>query len=181
MIITPSQAEVQLMHNTLTVNIHNTTMKDVLDDLRHEADLNIVAFEESKVGNVRISKTFWNLPLEIGLDRLLNGWNYGISRDALTGKITTLYLVSRRSDVSTLPWPLPSSDTSLPSRNDFESSTQSRALDERGDDSESYAFADEEAFDEFTAEDDSRSEEEFENLEPELREQLEELYRNNDG
>ena len=49
------------------------------------------------VGHVKISKRFWNLPLEEGLDRLLAGWNYGLHRNQSTGKIVTLYLVSRQT------------------------------------------------------------------------------------
>ena len=111
--ISPCHAEVLLTHNTLTVNIRDTTMKDILDDIRHQGHFNIVAFEETKIGNVRISKKFWNLPLEKGLERLFSGWNYGITRDVSTGKITILYLVSQR--INPLPVPdVPAAFTAQP-------------------------------------------------------------------
>ena len=97
----PSNAEIRVTSNTMTVNVSDTTMKNVLDDIRHQMDLNVVTFEGTKINTVKLSKRFWNLPLEVGFDRLLRGWNYGITRDGLTGKMTTLYLVSRRSDPST--------------------------------------------------------------------------------
>lgn len=101
--ISPCHAEVLLTHNTLTVSIRDTTMKDILDDIRHQGHFNIVAFEETKIGNVRISKKFWNLPLEKGLERLFNRWNYGITRNVSTGQITVVYLVSLRTELPILP------------------------------------------------------------------------------
>ncbi|GJL66367.1 MAG: hypothetical protein NPIRA05_13380 [Nitrospirales bacterium] len=102
-LVASCDAEVRLTHDTLTVNIDNAGMNDILDDIRDQGDFNIVVFEETKIGNVTITKKFVNLPLEEGLDRLLSGWNYGITRDVTTGKITTLYLVSRRTDSSITP------------------------------------------------------------------------------
>lgn len=180
-VIPPCQAEVRLIHDTLTVNIHNTTMKDALNELRHQADLNIVAFEETQISKVRISKTFWNLPLEEGLDRLLSGWNYGISRNASTGKIVTLYLVSQRTDSSALPVPLPSSMNVPSSRNIFESWPQPSFLDDSDENSESQASAEEEEDDGFATDQNFPSEEKLEHLPPDLREHLEKLYRENNG
>ena len=106
-----SRAEVHLAQDTLTVNVHNATMKNVLDDIRYQGYFTIVAFEDTQIGNVRISKKFWHLPLEAGLARLLSGWNYGINRNLSTGKISTLYLVSQRTDGSSVSIPLPLSTT----------------------------------------------------------------------
>ncbi len=96
----PSHAEIIFKNNSLSMNVHGTTVHEVLDLLTQHANISIVALEETNVGNVRISKKFWGLPLEEGIHRLLNGWNYGISLDRSTGKITTLYLVSQRKNSS---------------------------------------------------------------------------------
>ncbi len=134
--IASCHAEVRLTHDLLTVDIHDVSMADVLNDLRHHGNLNIVAFEETKIGNVRISKTFWNLPVEEGLDRLLSGWNYGINRDVTTGRISALYLVSRRTAASLRPeGPSSSSTISLPYPVD-ELRTQLSSLNEEHVDSE---------------------------------------------
>ena len=180
-LISSCHAEVRLTLNSLTVDIHDAAMKDVLDDIHHQGDLNIVAFEETKIGNVRISKKFWNLPLEAGLDRLLSGWNYGISRDVSTGKITTLYLVSLRTDASVLPALQASSSNQQSSQDAYESQTQSSILSEPYDDPESSDPEDDEEYDEFATEPNFPSQEELENLPPDLREHLEKLYRNDNS
>ena len=95
--IAPCQAEVHLEENRLTVNVQEITIEEVFQELSQQGDINVVALEETNFGNVKISKRFWNLPLEEGLDRLLSGWNYGLHRNQSTGKIVTLYLVSRQS------------------------------------------------------------------------------------
>lgn len=146
--IAPCHAEVHLHQDSLSVNINDVPMKDVLNDIREQGDLNIVAFEETQIGNVRISKKFWNLPLEAGLDRLLSDWNYGINRHATTGKITTLYLVSRRLNPSTLP--VRSSLPNKPSsRETYESQTNPNILTENDDDSNGPESEDD-GYDEFS-------------------------------
>jgi len=100
-----SQAEVRLGTKTLSVHVHEVAMLEVLQEFKRQGNMQVVALEDTKINNVRISKIFWDLPLDEGLDRILSGWNYGISRDASTGKITTLYLVSRRTEPSELPEP----------------------------------------------------------------------------
>ncbi len=170
-------AEVRLTLNSLTVDIQDAAMKDVLADLHDQGNFKIVALEESKVGNVKITKKFWNLPLEAGLDRLLSGWNYGISRDASTGKITTLYLVSQRTDSSSLPVSLAISTNQPSSGAGYESQTQPSILRETYDDPEAPDSEDDQEYDEFAAEPNFPSEEELANLPPDLREHLEKLYR----
>ena len=175
--ITPGHAEVRLYHNSLSVNINDTTMKEVLDDIGQQGNLNIVAFEETQIGNVRISKKFWNLPLEAGLDRLLSNWNYGISRDRLTGAITTLYLVSRRIDSSTSNGP-PATSTLYPSdQNTSQSQSHSTVL------SQTYGANVLEPTDgeELDEEDDLFNDEELETLPPNLIETLERWQRNGNG
>ena len=108
---TPSQAEVHLGKNTLSVNVHETAIREVLDKLARQGDINVIALEKTQVGNVKISKRFWNLPLEEGLDRLLTGWNYGLKRDQSTGKIVTLYLVSQHPQPSQMAERLSTSST----------------------------------------------------------------------
>ncbi len=175
--ISPIHAEVRLIHNTLTVDSHNKTLKDVLDDLRQQGNFNIVAFEETIIGNVRISKQFWNLPLEKGLDRLLSGWNYGINRDGSTGKITVLYLVSQRKGPAPFSRVLSASIAQPSSYNAYEAQTWPTGLSETHN-AQSTDSDDEEEDKEFTSELDSLSEHELKNLPPDLRKQAINLYRN---
>ncbi|GJL52803.1 hypothetical protein [Candidatus Nitrospira salsa] len=129
-LVASCDAEVRLTHNTLTVNIDDAEMNDILADLRDQGKFKILAFEERKIGNVKISKKFWNLPLEEGLDRLLSGWNYGITRDLSTGKINTLYLVSQRTDSSIAPVSLPTSINQKMSLDVYATQPQTNTFDE---------------------------------------------------
>ncbi len=147
--LSPCKAEVYLTKEKLTVDIHNTTMNDVLEDIRHQGHFTIVALEETKIGNVRISKKFWNLPLEAGLARLLTGWNYGINRNESTGKISTLYLVSQRTDSSSVSPPQPHSTTQQSNPNANVTQSQLATLDETHDDSEFLDTQEDEEYDEF--------------------------------
>ena len=109
--IVPCQAEVHLEENRLTVNVQEITIEEVFQELSQQGHINVVALEETNIGNVKISKRFWNLPLEEGLDRLLSGWNYGLHRNQSTGNIVTLYLVSRQSQPPELAKTVSSSST----------------------------------------------------------------------
>jgi len=144
-IVASCDAEVRLTHSSLTMDVHDAAMEDILDDLRYQGNLNIVALEETKIGNVKISKKFWNLPLEEGLNRLLSGWNYVITRDISTGNITTLYLVSQRQSSSSAPVSLPTStsqaisldrDTAQSRKNTFDNLDVDSLFLESNDDSQ---------------------------------------------
>ena len=104
--LTPCYAEVSLSSNKITVNVHEITMQEILENISKQGHIHIVTLDESPIGHVKISRRFSNLPIEIGLERILNGWNYGMSRDSSTGKITTIYLLSQRTNQSTVPVPL---------------------------------------------------------------------------
>ena len=138
----PGHAEVRLEKNYLTVQVKDTIIEEVLDELGRQGEMKVIAFEDTRIGNVRISKTFWNLPLEEGLDRLLSNWNYGLSRDKSTGRITTLYIVSKRIEPPTqLHSPSRYTDT-----RDNKSSTQ-----ETIDDSEIFESEEDDEEEEFDA------------------------------
>lgn len=96
MLTSPGQAEVYLDQDRLTVNVSETTAKDVLNDVALQGHITIVVLDHTQIGQVKISRRFWNIPLEEGLERILNGWNYGLSRNRLTGKISTVYLLAQR-------------------------------------------------------------------------------------
>ncbi|GJL64845.1 MAG: hypothetical protein NPIRA04_34990 [Nitrospirales bacterium] len=134
-LVASCDAEVRLTLNTFLVDIDDVSINDILDDLRDQGDFNIVALEERKIGNVKISKKFWNLPLEEGLDRLLSGWNYGVTRDVTTGTITTLYLVSQRSDSSIAPDSLPTLIKQNLSLDIYATQLQTNTFDEANHDS----------------------------------------------
>lgn len=149
--IASCHAEVRLTQDLLTVDIHEAPLTDVLNDLRHQGKLTIVAVEDIQIGNVKISKKFWNIPLEEGLDRLLSGWNYGISRNVTTGKVSTLYLVSLRT---ALP-PRSAGGASLTTHSTHAVSklhTQPHAINKTDSDLESLNSTDEKAYDDFSAE-----------------------------
>ncbi len=173
----PCQAEVVLTQNTLTINVDSATIRDVLKTLTQQAQIKIVALEETNIGNVKISKKFWNLPLEEGIHRVLSGWNYGISRDIRTGRITTLYLVSQRIDTSGEGHARDTS-THSPLHSDFaESQSQPTILSQTYDTNVLQPRDNQEA----EEEEDVFSDEEFETLPPNLIETLERWQRNGNG
>ena len=96
------QGEVQWKKDSLSVSVEDASVSQVLEEISRQRDIRIITLEETKVGRVKVSKQFWNVTLEEGLVRLLNGWNYGFIRDPISGKISTLYLVSQRPEVATL-------------------------------------------------------------------------------
>ena len=173
----PCHAEVFLAQNTLTINVHGATIHDVLKTLTQQAQIKIVALEETNIGNVKISKKFWDLPLEEGIHRVLSGWNYGISRDIHTGRITTLYLVSQRIDTSRTGDPRGTSGHN-PSNLDFSESQAPPTML-----SQTYAAKVLQPTDnqELEEEEDIFSDEEFETLPPNLIETLERWQRNGNG
>ncbi len=173
----PCQAEVFLAQNTLTINVHGATIHAVLKALTQQSQIKIVALEETNIGNVKISKKFWNLPLEEGLHRILSGWNYGISRDTRTGKITTLYLVSQRIDTSGEGHALATS-TQSPSNLDFSESQPPPTILSQTYDANALQPTDNQEAEE---EEDVFSDEEFETLPPNLMETLERWQRNGNG
>lgn len=180
-----SQAEIHLETETLSVNVHEMAILDVMHELSNQGEIRVVAMEDTKVNNVRISKIFWDLPLEEGLERLFNGWNYGLNRDQTTGKITTIYLVSQRLQSSDSP-DLPQMASTRQSSNTHSSKTLSlpRILSEtfdpdfkdfgEQDDIQDYEeeYADEQAY---------PDQEELESLPPNFRNELEKWYRNDNG
>ncbi len=172
----PCQAEVFLAHNTLTVNVQGATIREVLKTLTRQAHIKIVSLEETNIGNVKISKKFWNLPLEEGIHRVLSGWNYGISRDVHTGKITTLYLVSQRIDVSGKGAPRRTM-TNDPSNLDVSQEQFQPAILNQTDNADILKRTD----DQESEEDDVFSDEEFETLPPNLIETLERWQRKGNG
>ncbi len=173
----PCQAEVFLAQNTLTVNVQGATIHEVLKTLTEQAQIKIIALEETNIGHVRISKKFWNLPLEEGIHRVLSGWNYGISRDTRTGRITTLYLVSQRIDTSDISSPLDTS-TRSPSNRDFLPSQSQPTILSQTYDANVVQPTDNQESEE---EEDVFSDEEFEALPPNLLETLERWQRNGNG
>lgn len=165
----PCQAEVFLAQNKLTINVQGATIHEVLNTLTQQAQIKIVALEETNIGHVKISKKFWNLPLEEGIHRVLSGWNYGISRDTRTGRITTLYLVSQRTDASGTGSPLGKS-TGSPSNLDFSESQPQPTILSQTYDAHVLQSTDNQVSEE---EEDVFSDEEFKTLPPNLIETLE--------
>ncbi len=173
----PCQAEVFLAQNTLTVNVQGATIHEVLKTLTKQAQIKIIALEETNIGHVKISKKFWDLPLEEAIHRVLNGWNYGISRDTRTGRITTLYLVSQRIDASSTSSPLDTS-TRSPSKRDFPPSQPQPTILSQTYDAKVLQPMDNQGLEE---EEDVFSDEELETLPPNLIETLERWQRNGNG
>ncbi len=172
----PCQAEVFLAQNTLTIDVQGATIHEVLQTLTQQTQINIVALEETNIGHVKISKKFWNLPLEEGIHRVLSGWNYGISRDTRTGRITTLYLVSQRIDTSDTSSP-PATSTRSPSNRDFISSQPQPTILSQTYDANILQPTDDQKLEE----EDEFSDEELETFPPNLIETLERWQHNGNG
>ncbi len=126
----PCHAEVLLKEDRLTIDVQGATVHEVLNTLTQKAQINIITLEETNINNVRISKRFWNLPLEKGIHRVLSGWNYGITRDVSTGKITTLYLASQRTTSATSGSPTTASTTNPSNQIISQSQSQSAILNQ---------------------------------------------------
>ena len=96
-------AEVQVHVDQLTVQMDNVSLEQVLHSLAKKGRFSWSALEETDLTNETITAEFQGLPMQQGLDRLLNEWNFGLTKDSRTGQIQHLYLVSKRLPPSALP------------------------------------------------------------------------------
>ncbi len=94
-----SHAEVRVNGQKLSANLRNTSLANVMNQIEVEAGINVTVFTTSKYTEATISAVFEEIPLELGLGRLLNGWNYALSKDPITGTVKSLIVVSRRMGV----------------------------------------------------------------------------------
>ncbi|MCA9473023.1 MAG: hypothetical protein MRJ96_09350 [Nitrospirales bacterium] len=90
-------AEVRVSGHDLSVNLEDASLARVMEQIGWEAGIDIAIMNALDYRNAVISEAFTDMPLEQGLDRLLNGWNYGLSKDPASGAVRTVMIVSRRT------------------------------------------------------------------------------------
>ena len=94
-----SHAEVHVHGQGLTVHLQKASLERVLKKIGRQAGFDIAILNESDYHKAVVSGALEDVPLEQGLARLLNGWNYGFSKDPTTGTLRQLIIVSRRTGV----------------------------------------------------------------------------------
>ncbi len=94
-----SHAEVHVHQQELTAHVKKASLAKVLTKIGRQAGFDIAVLNESDYHKARVSDVLKDVPLEQGLARLLNGWNYGFSKDPTTGTVRQLIIVSRRTGV----------------------------------------------------------------------------------
>ncbi len=94
-----SHAEVHVHEHELTAHLKEASLARVLKKIGRQAGFDIAVLNESDYHKAVVSYALENVPLEQGLERLLNGWNYGFSKNPTTGTVQRLIIVSRRTGV----------------------------------------------------------------------------------
>ena len=98
--LTPaSYAEVIVHEQAITAHLERSSLSQVLMKIGQQAGIDIAVTKGSDYRKAVVSEVLENVPLEEGLSRLLNGWNYGLVKNANTGAIHILMVVSRRTEV----------------------------------------------------------------------------------
>ena len=93
-------AEVSVRGHDLNANLKGASLEKVILRISQQANIEVAVSNMPEYGKSMVSDIFKDLPLEQRLDRLLNGWNYALSKDPTTGKVRQLMIVSRRSGLS---------------------------------------------------------------------------------
>lgn len=105
---TSASAAVQVTGDSLSVHVSNVALVDVLEEVSQRGEIALKGVENESLQSIIISEAFQNLPIQAGLERLLVRLNYAFNREPVTGRITTLYLVSERQYYPTSTNLLPS-------------------------------------------------------------------------
>lgn len=94
-----SHAEVHVHQQELTAYVKEASLAKILTKIGRQAGFDITVLNESDYQKAVVSDVLEDVPLEQGLERLLNGWNYGLSKDPTTSTIRKLIIVSRRTGI----------------------------------------------------------------------------------
>ncbi len=92
-----AHAEVRVSERGVTANLTSSSLAQAVTQVARQADIHIVVMNTPTYHTAVISDVFEGLPLEMSLERLLNGWNYGWSKDPISGAVRSLIIVSQRS------------------------------------------------------------------------------------
>ncbi|GJL54657.1 MAG: hypothetical protein NPIRA02_17890 [Nitrospirales bacterium] len=92
-------ADVIVNERTLTAHLTDASLVAVMDQIARQTGIRIDVVDTTKYVNSMISDTFEDMPLEQGIERLLNGWNFGLSKDPVSGAVRTLMIVSHRTGI----------------------------------------------------------------------------------
>ena len=98
---TTAGAAVQVTGDSLSVQVSNIALVDILEDVSRQGRIEVVGLDNEALHTILISEVFQDLSIETGLERLLGRLNYAFSRAPITGRIMTLYLVSERQNYAT--------------------------------------------------------------------------------
>ncbi len=92
-----SHAEVRVYGQAFTAHLKEASLERVLKKIGRQAGFDIAVLNEPNYHKALVSDVLEDVPLEQGLARLLNGWNYAFSKDSMTGTVRRLIIVSRRT------------------------------------------------------------------------------------
>ena len=95
--LSTAQAELRVHQDRFTLDVQGASLEHVLEDLSRQGSIAITILENGGLDNAIVTKQFANLSIEEGLHRLLLGWNYGLTKDRLAGRVQKVLIVSERT------------------------------------------------------------------------------------
>ena len=93
-----AQAELRVHQDRLTVDLQEVSLEHALEDLARQGSIAITILEGDDLDNAFVTKQFANLSIEEGLHQLLLGWNYGLTKDRVTGRVQNVLIASERTE-----------------------------------------------------------------------------------
>lgn len=97
--VLPVSATVHITGDSLSINTNAVPLSEILQSIaqqRHFRVVDLSSNNQNDFGKRTVSEVFQNLTLEKGLDRLLKDVNFAIVKDATSGRIREVVLLSRR-------------------------------------------------------------------------------------
>lgn len=95
-----AQATILVKKQALTADLLDESLSNVLGQIEKQTDITVAILDSVDYNSALVTDVFGELPLEQGLERLLNGWNYGISKHLQTGEVQMVVIGSRRKPMA---------------------------------------------------------------------------------
>ncbi len=95
-----AQATILVKKQALTANLFDESLSSVLGEIQKQTNITVAILDPVDYNSALVSDVFGELPLEQGLERLLKGWNYGISKHFQTGEVQMVVIGSRRKPMA---------------------------------------------------------------------------------
>jgi len=93
-----TRGEIIVENQAVTADISNESLAKTIEKISRQIGIDVEILDVQDYRTTLISDVFHHLPLGEAIERLLNGWNYGLTKDPKTGNIQMLMVVSRRYD-----------------------------------------------------------------------------------